>query len=66
MEAKLHVIELKLLAMTSILLPRKLLFFEPEILQNGRKFEPRINIKIVSVIWTYIKWSQPARQFVEK
>ena len=34
----------KLKILKSILLPRKMLFFEPEVLQNGRNFEERINI----------------------
>ena len=39
----MHVIELKILALKSILLPGIMVFFEPEVLQNGRKFEARIN-----------------------
>ena len=49
MKENLHVIELKILALKSILLPRKLSLFEPEVLQNGRKFEAGINIYMVSV-----------------
>ena len=41
---KLHVIELKMFALTSVLLPREMLSFEPEVLLNGWKFEARINI----------------------
>ena len=39
----MHVIELKILALKSILMPRMMVFFEPEVLQNGWKFEARIN-----------------------
>ena len=46
----MHVIKLKIMALTAILLPMKILFFEPEVLQNGRKFEAQIIIKMVSVI----------------
>ena len=46
----MHVIELKVLALKSILLPRKMLYFEPEVLQNCRNFEVRIIIQMVSVI----------------
>ena len=32
---KMHVIESKLFALTSILWPREMLFYEPEVLLNG-------------------------------
>ena len=44
MEEKLHVIKLKIYASKLILLPKKMLFFEPEVLQNGQNFDARINI----------------------
>ena len=44
MEEKLHVVESKMFALTSVLLPMEMLSFEPEILLNGLKFEARINI----------------------
>ena len=44
MEEKLHVIESKMFALTSFLLPREMLPYEPEVLLNGWKFEARINI----------------------
>ena len=46
----MHVIESKMFALTSVLLPREMLSYEPEVLLNGRKFEARINIKRFSVI----------------
>ena len=50
MEEKLHVIESKMFAMTSVLLPRETLSYEPEVLLNGSKFEEQINIERFSVI----------------
>ena len=50
MEEKLHAIESKMFALTSVLLPREMLSYEPEVLLNGWKFEARINIKWLSVI----------------
>ena len=44
MEEKLHVIESKLFALTSVLLPREMLFYEPAVLLKGRKFEVQLNI----------------------
>ena len=44
MEEKLHVIESKMFALTSVLLPREMLSYEPEVLLNGWKFAARINI----------------------
>ena len=44
MEEKLHVVESKMFALTSVLLPMEMLSFEPEVLLNGLKFEARINI----------------------
>ena len=41
---KLHVIESKMFALASVLLPREMLSYEPEVLFNGSKFEARINI----------------------
>ena len=41
---KLHVIESKKFALTSVLLPREMLSYEPEVQVNGWKFEARINI----------------------
>ena len=38
------VIESKMFALTSVLLPREMLSYEPEVLLNGLKFEARINI----------------------
>ena len=38
----MHVIKLQVLAFKSILLPGIMVCFEPEVLQNGRKFEARI------------------------
>ena len=46
----MHVIESKLFALTSILLPREMLFYEPEVLLYGWKFKDRIHIKRLSVI----------------
>ena len=40
----MRVIESKLFVLTSILLPREMLFYEPEVLLNGLKFKVRINI----------------------
>ena len=50
MEEKLHVIESKMFALTSVLLPREMLSYEPEVLLNGWKFEARINSKRLNVI----------------
>ena len=50
MEEKLHVIESKIFALTSVLLPREMLSFESEVLLNGWKFEAQINIYRLSVI----------------
>ena len=50
MEEKLHVIESKLFAVTSILFPREMLFYELEVLLNGWKFKVRINIQRMGVI----------------
>ena len=36
---KMHVIETKIFVLTSILLPREMLFYEPEVSLNGWKFE---------------------------
>ena len=44
MEEKLHVIDSKMVALKSVLLPRKILSYEPEVFLNGWKFEARINI----------------------
>ena len=44
MEEKLHVIESKMFALTSVLMPLEMLSYEPEVLLNGRKFESQINI----------------------
>ena len=44
MEEKLHVIESKMFALMSVLLPREMLSYELEVLLNGLKFEVRINI----------------------
>ena len=57
MEEKLHVIESKMFGLTSVLLPREMLSYEPEVLLNGSKFEVRINIERFSVIYTCIKCS---------
>ena len=46
----MHVIESKMFVLASVLLPRKMLSYEPEVLLNGWKFEARINIKRLSVI----------------
>ena len=46
----MHVIKSKLLDLASILLPREMLFYEPEVLLNGWKFIVRINTKRLSVI----------------
>ena len=46
----MHVIESKMFAMTSVLMPREMLSFEPEVLLNGWKFEARLNIQRLSVI----------------
>ena len=46
MEEKLNVKESELFALTSILLPREMLFYEPEFLLNGWKFNVRINILV--------------------
>ena len=40
----MHVIESKMFALTSVLLPREMLSYEPEVLLNDWKFEARINI----------------------
>ena len=40
----------KLFALALILLPREMLFYEPEVLLNGWKFKVWINIKRLSVI----------------
>ena len=40
----MHVIESNMVAFTSVLLPREMLSYEPEVLLNGWKFEARINI----------------------
>ena len=45
MEDKLHVIESKMFALTSVLLPREMLSCEPEDLLNGWKFEARITFR---------------------
>ena len=66
MEEKLHVIERKILALKSILSQKKMVFFELEVLQYGRKSEARVNIKMVSMIPSSIKWSQKALLFKEK
>ena len=50
MEEKLHVIKSKMFALASVLLPREMLSYEPEVILNGWKFEGRINIKSFSVI----------------
>ena len=49
--------QIKMFALTSVFLPREMLSYEPEVLLNGWKFEARINIKSLSVIWTCNKWS---------
>ena len=41
---KIAVIKSKMFALTSVLLPREMLSYEPEVLLNGWKFEVRINI----------------------
>ena len=41
---KKHVIESNLFALTSISLPREMVFYEPEVLLNGWKFKVRIRI----------------------
>ena len=46
----MHVIESEMFALTSVLLPREVLSYEPEVLLNGWKFEARLNIKSLSVI----------------
>ena len=43
MEDKFRVNESKMFALTSVLLPREMLSYEPEVLFNGWKFEARIN-----------------------
>ena len=43
MEDKFHVNESKMFALMSVLLPREMLSYEPEVLLNGWKFEARIN-----------------------
>ena len=40
----MHVIESKIFALTSILLPSEMLFYDPEVLLNGWNFGERINI----------------------
>ena len=50
MEEKLQVDESKMFALTSVLLPRVMQSYEPEVLLNGWKFEARINIESLSVI----------------
>ena len=44
MDEKLHEIESKLFALTSILLPTEMSFNEPEVRLNGWKFKVRLNI----------------------
>ena len=44
MEEKLHVIKSKMFALTSVLLPKEMLSYEPEVFLNGLKYEVRINI----------------------
>ena len=44
MEEKLQGIESKMFALTSVLLPREILYYEPEVLLDGWQFEARINI----------------------
>ena len=46
----MHVIKSKLLDLASILLPREMLFCEPEVLLNSWKFIVQINIKRLRVI----------------
>ena len=41
----MHMIESRIFALTSILLPREMLFYEPEVLLNDWKFKVRINIE---------------------
>ena len=62
----MHVLKIQKFVLTLILLPRIMLFFKPEVLKNGMKFELRNSIKGVSVIWTCISWSQKAHNFIEK
>ena len=40
----MHVIESKLFVLASLLLPREMLFYEPEVLLKGWKFKVQINI----------------------
>ena len=40
----LHVIGSKMFTLTSVLLPREMLSYEPQVLLNGWKFEAWINI----------------------
>ena len=62
----MHVVGWKILALKSTLLLRKMLFFKPKVLQNGRKFEALVNIKMASMTQSSIEWSQKALQFIEK
>ena len=45
----MHVIKIQKFVLTLILLPRIMLFFKPEVLKNGKKFELRNSIKGVGV-----------------
>ena len=63
---KINVIKIQKFVLTLILLPRIMLFFKPEVLKNGMKFELRNSIKGVSVIKTYISRSQKAHYFIGK
>ena len=47
----MHVIKIQKFVLTLIILPRIMLFFKPEVLKNGLKFELRNSIKGVSVIY---------------
>ena len=46
MEEKLHLIESKMFALTSVLLPRENLSYEPEVLLNGWKFEANKHLEV--------------------
>ena len=44
MEEKLHVVLSKMFALSSVLLPREMMSYEPEVFLNGLKFEAQIHI----------------------
>ena len=50
MKVNMNVIKIQKFVLTLILLPRIMLFFKPEVLKSGMKFELRNSIKGVSII----------------